>query len=588
MTPANLHMRWAELLVDGLVAAGVREVVASPGSRSAPLVLAASARRELRLTVLVDERVAAFFALGQARVTGQPTVLMCTSGTAGAHYLPAVVEADEAEVPLVAVTADRPFELHHRRAPQTTEQRSFFAGHVRLSHDLGAPSPDERALRGVRTAAALAVARAKAPVPGPVHLDAPFRKPLEPVPANDGDAELAPIVERLAIEPLPGIWSPVEEPDPEAVGEMVELLRRTPRGVILAGPAPLGQRKLRAAQLARRLGYPLVAESTSQLRWCDQRSAPLPVDLLAPDPRAPRPGQPELVLQLGLPVTSAAWQRHLEGRPSGSRWVLGARGWADPWGGAARIVAGDPARMVDAILAELGPGQSERPDWAAEWERIARRISEVLTEWRRAELGRGELSELGAAWTVVDALPEGALLLLGNSLAVREADLVPASPPPGVGVLHQRGVAGIDGLVAGAAGAAAASGRPTLALVGDLAAAHDLGGLAAARKVSTPLVVVVLANRGGRIFDLLPLAAGGVDEATVERLFLTPAGVSFEHAAAAFGVAYRRAAGGDELRAVLADAIVAPGATVVEAMISGGGARARWAGLRERARAVRS
>ncbi|MGV8039798.1 MAG: 2-succinyl-5-enolpyruvyl-6-hydroxy-3-cyclohexene-1-carboxylic-acid synthase [Thermoanaerobaculaceae bacterium] len=587
MTPANLHLRWAELLLDGLVSAGVRDLVASPGSRSAPLALAAAARADLRLTVLVDERVAGFFALGQARITGRPTALVCTSGTAGAHYLPAVVEADEAGVPLVVVTADRPPELHHRRAAQTTEQHGFFTGHVRLHADLGVPHPDERALRGVRVTAALAVARAFGPDPGPVHLNAPFAKPLEPVAENAADAELAAVVHRLAGEGLPAVWQALADPDPGAVRRLAELLRHEARGVVLAGPAPVGPGAA-AESLASRLGYPLLAEAASQLRWLRPGSTAVPLDLLAPDPRAPRPGEPRVVLQLGLPVVSAAWQRYLESGPDCRRWVLGGSGWPDPWGGAAGFVGGDPDRVVEALLAALeGAGRTEN-GWLSSWARAATDVAEVLVEWRESERARGQLSEMGAAWAAVEALPAGSLLVLGNSLAVREVDLVPVCPAPGVGVLHQRGVAGIDGLISGAAGAAAASGRPTLALVGDLAAVHDVGGLGAARQVASPLVIVVLANRGGRIFELLPLAAGGVAEATVERLFLTPTEVGLEYAAAAFGVGYRRATNADELATAVASGLGSPGPTLVEAVISGPGARARWTALRERARAARA
>lgn len=587
VTAANLHLRWAELILDGLVAAGVSELVASPGSRSTPLVLAAAARGELRLSVLVDERVAAFFALGQARVTGRPVALLCTSGTAGAHYLPAVIEADEAGVPLVVLTADRPPELHFRQAAQTTEQLSLFAGRVRLCADLGTPHPDPDALRGVRSTAALAVAKALAPQGGPVHLNAPFRKPLEPVTSTPEDHSLQQVVRDLCRQPLPRAHLGVVEPNAGAVRELAARLRRLPRGVILAGPGPLGQRDVKAAPLARRLGYPLLAETTSQLRGAQTGQA-LPLDLLAPDARLSQPGEPEVILQLGSPVVSTAWQRYLESRPGCERWVLGGHGWPDPWGGAAGLLSGDTALVVERLIDELGPDLMPDRPWGHAWRHAAERVGEVLAAWRAEESARGELSELGAAWSVIEALHANELLLVGNSLAVREVDLVPMAAAPGVGVLHQRGVAGIDGLIAGAAGAAHASARPTVALIGDLAALHDLGALAAARGVATPLVIVVLANRGGRIFELLPLAAGGVEAAVIERLFLTPIEIDLAAAARAFGVSCGRVQTGAELREAVQGALAVPGPTLIEARISGPGARARWTALRERARAVRS
>jgi 2-succinyl-5-enolpyruvyl-6-hydroxy-3-cyclohexene-1-carboxylate synthase len=591
VTAANLHLRWAELLVDGLVASGVREAVVSPGSRSTPLVLALAGRPEVGVTVLVDERVAGFVALGQARATGRPCVLVCTSGTAGAHYLPAVLEADEAGIPLVVVTADRPPELHHRQAAQTTVQGGLFAGHVRLLHDLGVPSPDRAALAGVRVTAALAVARALGPPPGPVHLNAPFRKPLEPVPDTAGDAPLAALTRELRSTPLPPVWASVAAPDPAAVRALAAAVRAVPRGVILAGPARLGASAAVPAieALAERLGYPILAETTSQVRQPSGGSGAPRVellDLLAPDPRVQHPGEPGLVLSLGRPVTSATWQRFFEGQPRARRWVLGGDGWPDPWGGVAGIVSGEPARVAEALVAELGPGDPGDPAWASEWLAADRRVREAVGSHVAGEREAGLLSELAVARAVTAVLSAGALLAVGNSLAVREVDLAPP-PVAGVGVLHQRGVAGIDGLISGAAGAAGASGRSTVVLLGDLAALHDLGGLAAARLVRTPLVIVVLANRGGRLFELLPLAASGLDEAAVERLFITPADVRLADAAAAFGVPSRRVATAGELDAALREALDRPGASVVEAVISGPGPGVRWRTLRERARAAR-
>jgi len=589
VTAANLHLRWAELLVDALVAAGVREAVVSPGSRSTPLVLALAGRPELRLDVLVDERVAGFFALGEARATGRPPVLVCTSGSAGAHYLPAVLEADEAGVPLVVLTADRPPELLHRQAAQTTVQRDFFGGHARLFHDVGLPSQSEAALAGVRVAAALAVARALGPRPGPVHLNVPFGKPLEAVPENAEDAGLAALVRDLRSRALPRVLAGAAGADAGAVRALAAAVRAEPRGVILAGPAPLGGTVAAAVveALAARLGYPILAETTSQHRRRAASAAPRVelVDLLAPDPRVQRPGAPGLVLQLGRPVTSAAWQRFFEGQPPG-RWVLGGDGWADPWGGAAAIVPGDITRLLEALLAELGPGGPAQPDWAAGWSAADLRVRDAVGQWLSEEGAAGHFSELAAVRAVMAALPPDALLVVGNSLAVREVDLTPP-PGNGVGVVHQRGVAGIDGLISGAAGAAVGSGRPTVALLGDLAALHDLGGLAAAGLLRAPLVLVVLANRGGRLFELLPLAAGPLEASAVERLFLTPVDVRLADAAAAFGLPALQARTTEELAAAVSQALGQAKATVVEAVMSGPGPGVRWRALRERARAAR-
>ena len=188
MSRSNLHLAWARLFLRSAAAAGVTDVVLSPGSRSTPLTIAAATTSELRAHVIVDERGAAFFALGQARVTGRPSLLICTSGTAGAHWLPALIEASQSFVPLIAVTADRPWELQDSAAPQTIDQLKLFGDHVRHYAELGLPDPSPGALRAVPRIAAQAVARALGPVPGPVHINARFRKPLEPVEVDGPEA----------------------------------------------------------------------------------------------------------------------------------------------------------------------------------------------------------------------------------------------------------------------------------------------------------------------------------------------------------------------------------------------------------------
>ena len=194
---SNLHIVWGELLLDALAEAGVRQVVVSPGSRSTPLVLAAARHPRLTTTVVIDERCAAFVALGQGRASGRPSVVICTSGTAGAHHLPAVVEASEAAIPMLLLTADRPPELQGRGALQTIRQAGLYGHFVRATWELGLPDPHPQALAGVRATAALAVHATLDPRPGPVHLNAPFRTPLEPQPRDASDAELEHLVAAL-------------------------------------------------------------------------------------------------------------------------------------------------------------------------------------------------------------------------------------------------------------------------------------------------------------------------------------------------------------------------------------------------------
>ncbi|MEO8801699.1 MAG: 2-succinyl-5-enolpyruvyl-6-hydroxy-3-cyclohexene-1-carboxylic-acid synthase, partial [Polyangiaceae bacterium] len=277
MIPTNLHIGWAETLVGALVAAGVTDIVVSPGSRSTPLVLAAAARTNVRCTVVVDERSAAFFALGQARASGKPSVLICTSGTAAAHYFPAVIEASTAFVPLVVLSADRPWEDRETGASQTIDQVKMFGRYVRLFVDIGPPDPSPAAFKALTRIAAQSVHAALAPTPGPVHLNVQLRKPLEPAIVNGREAwedvrdalvARAPTAISLSTAPM------VDEP---TLDRIADACARASRGVIVAGPLPIATNADREAifALARTLGFPLLVEHTSQLRFGATNDIPL-------------------------------------------------------------------------------------------------------------------------------------------------------------------------------------------------------------------------------------------------------------------------------------------------------------------------
>ncbi len=564
----DLNLHWARRLVAGLVGAGVRRAVISPGSRSTPLALAAASAPELTVDVLPDERTAAFFALGQARATCRPSVLICTSGTGGAHYLPAVVEASQATLPMVVLTADRPPELHERGALQTTAQMGLFGTHVRAALDLGAPVDEERALAGVERTAAVAVARSLDPRPGPVHLNAPFRTPLEP-------ASLPP--EPEPGPPPPRFFPARRVPPAEAVQALAQVCREARRGVILAGPLKLGEGLALAPALAlsRRLGFPLLAEAASQLRFAGAGQGVIGLfELLAP-PLAGPSLRPDLVLQLGAFPTSMRWGKWLASEDACPRWVVVAHGWADPADRAAGVVVGDVDLALGALVRALGDGHPADPRWAERWRRAEEVVRAVLAEAEAQEAAAGCLSESGAVRAVLAAVPPGGLVAVANSLAIREVDL--ACPPElaRVGVLAQRGASGIDGTISAAAGAASVAPSPVTAVLGDLAFLHDVGGLATCRHARQPLVLVVLANEGGRIFELLPLADGRLPRRVVDELFVAGQPVRLAEVAAGFGVPYRLAATGPELKLAVREAHRGGGVSLIEARISGVGVRER-------------
>lgn len=539
MKPAVLQTLWARTIVRALADGGVRTAVVSPGSRSTPLAAAlADPASPVTIHIVVDERAAGFFALGLARATGAPVALVCTSGTAPAHYYPAVIEAAMAEVPLVVISADRPPEMHGGGAAQTIDQTRLFGAHARTFVDLGPPGPDELALRATRRRVIQTVLAARAPRPGPVQINVPLRKPLEP--AAPGTAEELALAARL--EALTTRVAPPGSPraNDGAVAALAAALAGSRRPFVVAGPRgldPVRDAAVAAAvsRLARRRGAVVLAESTSQLRGVldpevtrlDRFDLVLATTSLTPD----------LLIQLGAEPVAAAWPGFLAAHPDVPRWVVAEHPWPDPHSSAAGVVLGDVADALDRAAA-AAPAHAD-----AAW------LHQVAAVDRRACAIADELLAGGGEPAMVRAALDGAgdaLVMLGNSLPVRVVDQVWSGGPRRI--LSQRGASGIDGLIAGAAGAAA-SGPPVVLVLGDVSFAHDVGSLALLRKAN--VTVVVIDNHGGRIFEALPVrdSVSGDDFA---RLWLTAPDLDVVAIARGFGLTAETVRSPDELRAAVA------------------------------------
>lgn len=539
---------WARLLFGSLKSAGLRDVIVSPGSRSTPFVWGACATEGLAVHSVLDERSAAFFALGMARVSGQPALLLCTSGTAAAHYYPAVVEAALARLPLLVLSADRPFELQHAEAAQTIDQVKLFGQYVRRFFDLGAPEADPAVLAALPRIAAQAMLDARHPEAGPVHLNCRARKPLEPGPATTADErELSAAVDRMLARGATVAGLPRILPDDDALDTLSERLRAARRGLIVCGPLPATQGpQVRAAvaDIAGRLGMPLYAEATSQIRFGapDGETRVDGLEWLLGSPSARSEVAPDLVFCIGGTPTSAAVERLLGGAGAPELHLIAEHGFPDPTNSARTLVRGSIVETLQALRERL---DGHLPH--AEQRRYADVVSrENNLVWQAVESALdaahdSDLTEPAAVRTVLRELPAEAILVLGNSLPIREADAYVRGSARPLQVVSQRGANGIDGLISGAAGCAAKTGAPTLLLIGDVSFAHDLGGLGVLKALRTPIVVVVLDNGGGQIFDHLPVArffGEGAPRPDFAELFLTPTGLDLAHAGPLFGIPY--------------------------------------------------
>jgi 2-succinyl-5-enolpyruvyl-6-hydroxy-3-cyclohexene-1-carboxylate synthase len=572
----NLLTQWSRLLLSSFAAAGVCDVVLSPGSRSTPFMVAAEREPRLRCHDSLDERAASFFALGQARVTGRPSLLICTSGTAPAHYLPAVVEASLSYIPLLVLTADRPLELQDCAAPQTVDQIKLMGDHVRRFYELGTPDAAPSALIGLRRLAAQAVHYALWPTPGPVHVNARARKPLEPVAAAGAAGEaLETRVDDLLARPIVSAPPPAVQPDLDALERTAAVCRGTERGLIVCGPGPLRQRRLRESidRLARATGFPVLAESTSQLRFgarpdgvsrCDAFDAVL----RSPGFRAHH--RPDVVVQIGAAPVSAGYEQYALSYADVGSIVVAPYGWQDPFSRATELILGDPLLALEQLERAIGTTAAPPSEWSEAFDEADRRAWRVVD----ADIANGDdaFSEGAAVRTVFERVPHGSLVMLGNSLSVREVDTFYRPGSVDVDILCQRGANGIDGIVAGASGSAAAQEQPVTVLLGDVSFLHDLTGLALAGRAGVPVVVVVVNNDGGRIFEQLPLASiTGLPPAVMEHV-TTPHDARLEHAALLFGHRYGAAMSPTDLAELLDNAYAAPGCTVVEAKVSAHGA----------------
>ncbi len=557
---AAVQTIWCELLVRTLADAGVALCVVSPGSRSTPLVAALAREDRLAKVTLVDERAAAFYALGAARATNQLVALVCTSGSAAAHYLPAFVEASLAGIPLVAITADRPPELLHCGASQTIPQQNLYGTFVRASYEAGSAVGTELALRGLRRTVVQALTTALGPNPGPVHLNVGLRKPLEPAPpGTDAERTLATYAATLA-GPLV-LAPPRLAPDLTAVDRAAARIVREPDGLIVAGALPASLEREVLFALAEQSGYPLVAEAGSQLRF-----GPRPAEVTFVDDFDLRATHhvPRILVEVGAEPVATAWPGFLARCTAAGteRIVISGTTWRDPDSSAATVLLGgvsDTAADLAAAISAETDGSARAP--AASW---------TAASTFEAALARHPTSETAAFAAALAALPDGAALQIGNSLPIRTVDHIPALAGTHP-VYTQRGAAGIDGLIASAAGATRA-GAPVLLVLGDVSFAHDLGGLLAARAHQAPLAILVLDNGGGQIFAGLPVAKADLGAAFAEH-WLTPPAIDPAAIATTLGAHGVTARNPAEVRAAVSEALATRRVTVIHAPVSPTGAR---------------
>ena len=530
----NRSILWAETFVNELARNGVRYACLSPGSRNTPLTIAFASNKKIKTYVHIDERSSAFFALGLAKLTRTPVAIVCTSGTATAELYPAIVEAYQRRVPLIVCTADRPPELHGVGANQTINQENMYRNHILEFFNPGVPETSVQSLSNLKEIASTAVLKSSITSTGPVHINFPFRKPFEPDAITDElslailkkigkNDTLVPAKKKILLESQ--ISNDIEK--------IASLISKTERGLIVVGPNDVDKGFIqRIVSLSNQIGYPILADGVSQLRFGSQDKSLIisNYDAIFRSKEFIDAHQPDLILQFGRTITSKGLESFFE-RSHANRFLINKYGdWFDPSRGAIKAISGEPSISCDQIHRTLKKLNMIRRSgkWTEDFivaERIANNLRKKIVE------NSPFPNEARVIPEVIASIPNRSRIMLSNSMPVRDFDYFATNTDKEITVFDNRGASGIDGIISTALGIASDHKYPTILITGDLAFYHDSNGLLAARKYRIPLVIVLINNNGGGIFEVLPISK---HRKYFKDYFLTPHNLDFSKVVSAY------------------------------------------------------
>lgn len=561
MTSANRALSvYVAAFLDELVRSDVKHIVVSPGSRSTPIAMVAAEHPDLHVWLNVDERCAAFFALGMAKARREPVAIVCTSGTAVANYMPAVVEAKESQVPLIVLTADRPHELRDIGAPQAIDQLNFFGKQVKWFVEMAIPEETPEILRYVRTVASRAVSTSITGPSGPVHLNFPFREPLVPILEEDRVWESG-LDHRSQFVRAAESKLVMKEEELELLASR---LTQVKRGLIVCGPLDRPGFAEEIVALGEKLSFPVIADPLSQLRSGSHNKNLVidSYDAFLRDEYISSKLVPEVVIRFGAMPVSKAVLLFLKKNPQIKQIIIDGEGlWRDPTLLASEMIHADPvlfSRSINNILSQNKGQFDETPTskWLESWVRADRIAGEVLEH-----LGNEEQEFEGqAVLRIAENLPENATLFVGNSMPIRDVDSFFLNTERNIRIMANRGANGIDGTISAALGASTVA-EPLILLVGDLTFYHDLNGLLAAKLHKLNATIVIVNNEGGGIFSFLPQSD---HPKNFELLFGTPLGLDYSHVVKMYGGKFTRIDDWDELSAAIKNSKNVKGLNVIE------------------------
>lgn len=534
----NRNNLWTRIFVDQLSNLGVQHACVSPGSRSTPLTYVLARHRKIKSFVHFDERSSAFFALGLAKATGKPVLVVTTSGTAVAELYPAIIEAYQQRTPLIICTADRPAELIGTGANQTINQHNIFKNHIRWFRDLGLPSISEVGFHHLQKIALRAYRISSIEDRGPVHLNFPFRKPLEPFSYTDkvGKRILQIKSHRLDKHGNKSFHSEIEKS--VLFKKLVSIVLESDKGLILAGPLENNLHLIKKLkQLSSFLKYPIIADGISQLRFGagkkDKTLISNFTSILSSE-KFIKEHTPEIIIQFGRTPTSSYLESFLENTDA-KRYLVNTYGDNyDPMRNAIGIIKADPIEFCSLLISKLKEEGFERNK--SDWLKKIVKADEFSDKIKLRIIDRAKFpNEPSIIKEVIKSIPTGSSVMIGNSLPVRDLDYFVSKISKRIVVHFSRGASGIDGVTSTALGIAVKK-NPAVFITGDLSFLHDLNSLSIAATYNIPTVIIVINNNGGGIFKSLPIASR---DRHFEKFFIAPHNLELGEIVKSFRINYK-------------------------------------------------
>lgn len=537
--------------VDELAQNNVKHAVVSPGSRSTPISLLLAEHPNIDVHINVDERSAAFFALGLAKALREPVALVCTSGTAAANFYPAIVEAYYARVPLLVLTADRPHELRDVGAPQAIDQINLYGKHVKWSVEMALPENSIEMTNYVRTIGARAVAVASNQPAGPIHLNFPIREPLLPL------MDIVKEYRRNQMFPKVEVDKGIRTLSQTQFEALSNILAQAKRAIIVVGELQDGSVREAIVKLAEKLAIPILADPLSLLRSGEHPQTHIieAYDTFLRDDIAKEVLYPDVIIRFGAMPVSKSLLLFFKKHNKAKQFIIDpAAGWREPTGLATNMIYCEERAFCNGLLELLD--RCEDQSWLKLWQDVNEATKSGLVSIRDEE----ELSEGKLFLLLHELLPANSTLFVGNSMPIRDLDTFFFTNEKNIKVLANRGANGIDGVVSTALGVSTVSENTVLA-IGDLSFFHDMNGLLAAKLQKQNFTILLINNDGGGIFSFLPQAS---EKEYFELLFGTPHGLEFSHAAELYGANYRKVATWDEFQQAFTQSFSISGLKIIE------------------------